>query len=58
MILSGGAMKGISMIGGIQYLHDNHMLDIQMYISCSVGSIISYLLALGYQPSEILSQCI
>ena len=57
LILSGGGSKGICTLGALQYLQDNKLLDnndIKYYIGSSVGSIISYLLIIGYTPIEIV----
>jgi NTE family protein len=57
LILSGGGSKGICTLGALQYLQDNKLLDnnnINCYIGSSVGSIICYLLIIGYTPVEII----
>ena len=56
LVLSGGGCKGISILGSIQYMKDNEYLNnINIYIGTSVGSIICYLLSIGYNPTEIIS---
>jgi len=55
LVLSGGATKGIILLGAIQCAMDNLLLkDIVNYVGASVGSMISYLLAIGYTPVEIM----
>ena len=57
LILSGGGSKGICTLGALQYLYDNAILnknDITCYIGTSIGSIICYLLIIGYTPIEIV----
>jgi predicted acylesterase/phospholipase RssA len=57
LILSGGGSKGICTLGALQYLQDKKFLDnndINYYIGSSVGSIICYLLIIGYTPIEIV----
>jgi predicted acylesterase/phospholipase RssA len=57
LILSGGGSKGICTLGALQYLQDNKILDINdisYYIGTSVGSIICYLIIIGYTPIEIV----
>ena len=55
LVLSGGSIQGISILGGLQYLKDNNMINnIQNYVGTSVGSIICYLLVIGYTPIEIV----
>jgi NTE family protein len=55
LVLSGGGIRGIALLGGLQYLHDVSILQgIRRIIGTSVGSIIGYLLILGYTPIEIM----
>lgn len=55
LVLSGSSTKGIIFLGALQYLFDNYILkDIKYYIGTSAGSIISYLLIIGYTPVEIM----
>lgn len=55
IVLSGGSVNGISILGALQYLKDNNMINnIKTYIGTSVGSIIVYLLVIGYSPIEII----
>ena len=56
LVLSGGGCRGIALLGSIQYMKDNEYLNnINIYIGTSVGSIIGYLLSIGYTPSEIIA---
>lgn len=54
LVLTGPFTYGIIILGCLQYLYDNNKLQIKYYIASSVGTIICYLLAIGYTPSEIL----
>jgi len=55
LVLSGGAIKGIMLLGGIQYLYDKHLYqNITTFVGTSIGSVISYLLIIGYTPVEIM----
>jgi predicted acylesterase/phospholipase RssA len=56
LVLSGGGTKGFCTLGALQYMYDNNLLskNIKSYIGTSVGSIISYLLAIGFSPIEIV----
>jgi NTE family protein len=55
IVLSGGGIKGFSILGVLQYMHDKNFLDnITTYSGCSIGSFICYLLAIGFSPTEIL----
>jgi predicted acylesterase/phospholipase RssA len=55
IVLSGGSIKGFMILGAIHYLETNYLLNnIKTYIGTSIGSIISYLLAIGYTSLEIM----
>ena len=55
LILPSGGIKGIYLIGAIQYLYEQYGLEhIKSYYGCSIGSIISALLIIGYKPLDIL----
>jgi predicted acylesterase/phospholipase RssA len=55
LILAGGSLRGFSHLGAVQYLQDNgYFSEIKKFIGTSVGSIIGYLLAIGYSPVEIM----
>ena len=55
LVLSGGHIKGICHLGALDYLYDNQLLKhIKQYVGTSIGSIISYLLIIGYTPLEIM----
>ena len=56
-ILSGGGIKGLYTLGSLQYLYDNKMVDcnnINFFSGTSIGGIISFFIAIGYTPVEIL----
>lgn len=55
LLLSGGSSKGLVVLGAIQGLLDSGLLkNIKTYVGTSVGSVIGYLLAIGYTPIEIV----
>lgn len=55
IVLAGGSSKGILTLGALQYTYDNYLIkNVQTYIGTSSGAIISYLLAIGYSPIEII----
>lgn len=59
LVISGGSIKGISSLGVVQYLYSKgYINDIDIYLGVSSGSIISFLLCLGYTPIDILSNLI
>jgi predicted acylesterase/phospholipase RssA len=55
LVLPGGGVKGFLLLGGLQSALDLGYLEkINTYIGTSVGSMICYLLAIGYTPIEIV----
>ena len=59
LVLSGGGLQGISFLGVLKYLSENKLLnDIDNYIGTSVGSLISFLLLIGYTYQELYDFCI
>lgn len=55
LTLSGGATNGFIILGALQYLADTHRLQSKdVLVGTSVGSMICYLLAIGYTPVEIM----
>lgn len=55
LVLSGASIKGFVTLGAVQYAYDNYLLNnLTTYIGTSSGSIICYLLSIGYTPTEII----
>ena len=55
LVLSGGSIQGIITLGALQYCTDNYLMKkIDTFIGTSAGAIICYLLAIGYDPIEIM----
>lgn len=57
VILSGGGTKGLCILGALQYLQDTKQIDcsaIKLFVGTSIGSVISYFLAIGYTPIELV----
>lgn len=55
IVLPGGGIKGFYILGGIQAAMDRGLLDnVTNFVGTSVGSMICYLLAIGYTPTEIV----
>lgn len=55
LVLPSGGVKGLYLIGALQYLYETVGLDhIQSYYGTSIGAIISAFLIIGYTPLEIL----
>lgn len=55
LVLSGGSSKGIITLGAIQYVYDNFLLkNVKTYVGTSSGSMICFLLSIGYTPIEIM----
>jgi len=56
LVLSGGGIKGFITLGALHYADLNFFLkDIKTYIGTSTGSLICYLLAIGYNALEIMA---
>lgn len=54
LVLSGGGIKGICFIGSLQALKEINILNsINTFAGTSVGSIIIFLIIIGYSPSEL-----
>lgn len=55
LCLSGGSVKSFYTLGSLQYLYEQEYLKyITIYIGTSAGAMICYLLAIGYNPIEIV----
>lgn len=55
LVLSGGGVRGFAMLGTLQYLKQHRFLNrIKKYIGTSIGAILSVLLIIGYEPSDII----
>lgn len=55
IVLSGGSIHSIIMLGALQYATDNYLIKkIHTYIGTSAGALCGYLLAIGYDPIEIM----
>lgn len=57
LVLSGGGIYGILVLGALQHCIDAQILDltkIDLLVGTSIGSIICYLLILGFYPTEII----
>ena len=56
IVLGGGAIKSFNTVGVIQYIYDNYLLNnnVKTFIGTSGGSMICYLLIIGYTPVEIM----
>lgn len=56
LVLSGGSIKGIGTLGSVKYLEDHgYLKNIDTYMGTSVGSILCYLLLIGYKATEIFA---
>jgi predicted acylesterase/phospholipase RssA len=55
LVLPSGGVKGVYLLGAIQYLYEKIGLQhIKSYYGTSIGAIISGLLIIGYNPLELL----
>lgn len=54
LVLSGGGIKGISFIGALHALDELNILqNITTYAGTSVGSVIAFLIIIGYSPKDL-----
>lgn len=54
LVLSSGSIYGMAQLGYLQRYHTNGLLDdISLYVGTSIGSIICFLLSIGYSPYEL-----
>ena len=59
LVLSGGGIKGFSILGGLQCAYDlGYLKNIKKYIGTSIGSVISYLIIIGFSPIEIVMELV
>lgn len=59
LVIAGGAVRGLGMLGTIQYIDELYDLNkVHDYFGTSVGSILGYLLCIGYKPLEIIHHVI
>ena len=58
IVLGGGAIRGIALLGALQYLFDQppetYPLAIRKYVGTSIGAVIGYLMCIGYTPTELM----
>lgn len=57
IVISGGGSLGIMLLGAIQSCVDKKIIDfnvLNMYVGTSVGSIVSYLIIIGFTPIDIV----
>lgn len=58
LVISGGGLKGIMSLGALYYLNSKKLLkNIKTICATSVGTIIGYLMILGYDPIDIFAIC-
>lgn len=56
LVLSGGSTRGITILGSLLYFYSNkHLENVINFVGTSIGSVICYLLILGYTPINILT---
>lgn len=61
LAIGGGGMRGFCYLGTVSALIDKeiiHLDNINEYIGTSIGSIISVMLSIGYEPKELYSKMI
>lgn len=59
LVLSGGGVKGASLVGALDYLHSIDELDkYRTIVGTSIGSVIAVLIACGITPNDIFQKSI
>jgi predicted acylesterase/phospholipase RssA len=61
LVIGGGGVRGITMLGALEYFYNQRQLDATQLSFCagsSIGAILAFLLICGYQPKELLDQAI
>ena len=54
LAVSGGGVKGVTLIGGLTVLHKLGLLnEVEEYVGSSIGGVLVTLLSLGFTPSEL-----
>lgn len=59
LVLSGGGVKGISILGSLHYLFDKKIINIeqlQTIAGSSAGGLIGALISIGYTPSQLYNE--
>lgn len=55
IVLSGGGIKGIAMLGSLQYLKNCNLLDnVKKYIGTSIGAILAFLMIIEMEPANLI----
>ena len=55
LVLSGGALKAVSLLGAIKYLEElDYIKHFKQFIGTSAGAIICFLIIIGYTSNEII----
>ncbi len=54
LVLSSGGFKGFGMLGVLDNIYKKHRPSFNNFIGSSVGGVICFFLALGYEPIQIL----
>lgn len=56
LVISGGGISGLGILGIIKYLEEKNLLkNIKNYIGTSVGSILAFLILIGYTSEELIN---
>jgi len=56
IVIPGGGINGFYILGSLEYLYQKELItELKTFIGTSIGSIISYLLIIGYTPIEIIT---
>ena len=54
LVISGGGLKGLAALGALSYLTENEIIVFpEIYAGSSVGSVICFLMNIGYSSKDI-----
>jgi predicted acylesterase/phospholipase RssA len=54
LVLSGGALHGLSILGALHWLYEHgYLVNVTRYVGTSIGAVICLLLSVGYTPLQI-----
>lgn len=56
IVMSGEGVKGVLTLGAIEYACSKSLLQLRNFVGTSSGSIIAFLMAIGYTPVEIVTR--
>jgi len=58
VVISGGHIKGLVVMGALEYCMNNSLIDADLWVGTSIGAIIAYFIVIGLSPIRILTYII